>query len=368
MKNKLKRHRIKSLSSREQAHIDIKKPTPDSPALRAVHSNDEFNFGNMLAIQGVQDLRGKKKIPTFKTNELINQIVCGDSLKILSSIPSDVVDCVITSPPYWHTVDYGFSGQYGQGQYQQYLNDLLQVWKECFRVLRPNGKLCINSPIMPISKAIVSHQHTRHLKNINNDIEHSILNGIPGLYLYSLYIWQKQTTEKMFGSYPFPPNLYEQNTIEFINVYVKEGKPKILSKKAKEMSRISSEEWMNLTRQIWPLYPDDVRRTRHPASFPVSLPNRLISMYTFKTNLSEDFGGDLVLDPFCGSGSTCVAAKQLGRNYLGIDLSPEFCAIAAGRALAAHYEGKIFLIKDKLPPAQQNDAINLHQDAFLPVK
>ena len=99
-------------------------------------------------------------------------------------------------------------------------HELLEVWRECERVLLPNGKLCINTPILPIPKAVMPDQHTRHLKNLNNDIEATILTQL-SLERFSLYIWQKQTTEKMFGSYPHPPNIFEQNTVEFINVLVK---------------------------------------------------------------------------------------------------------------------------------------------------
>ena len=81
----------------------------------------------------------------------------------------------------------------------------------------------------------------------------------------------------MFGSYPFPPNIYEDNTIEFINVYVKDGPPPQIPKVAKEPSRLTQQEWLNLSMQIWPMYPEDVKRTGgHPAPFPTVLPQRLI--------------------------------------------------------------------------------------------
>ena len=84
----------------------------------------------------------------------------------------------------------------------------------------------------PVPKAKTPAEHTRELKNLNNDIEYTILQST-ALRRYSLYIWQKQTTEKMFGSYPFPPNIYENNTIEFINVFVKPGYPEKHPRKSK---------------------------------------------------------------------------------------------------------------------------------------
>jgi len=175
--------------------------------------------------------------------------------------------------------------------------------------------------------------HTRHLKNINNDIEASLLNDRDSDFQrYSLYIWQKQTSVKMFGSYPFPPNLYEDNTIEFINVMVKPGKPRKLPKAVKEASRLSQEMWLNLTMQIWPIYPENVSRTGpHPAPYPVALPQRLLLMYTFAKCKQHGFPGDIVLDPFNGSGATCVAAKAAGRRYIGIDLNEEYCEMARHR-------------------------------------
>jgi len=136
----------------------------------------------------------------------------------------------------------------------------------------------------------------------------------------------------MFGSYPYPPNIYEDNTVEFINVLVKPGKPRKLSKAIKEASRLSQELWLNLTMQVWPMYPEDVSRTgAHPAPFPVALPQRLILMYTFAAVPSEGFAGDIVLDPFNGSGSTCVAAKSCGRRYVGIDINDAYVATARHR-------------------------------------
>jgi len=266
--------------------------------------------------------------PDFFVNKIIND----DALNVLAKLPSECVALAVTSPPYWNIVDYGIKGQIGQTSYEEYLSDLLPIWKETERVLIPNGKLAIITPIMPISKKIIDDGHTRHLKNINNDIEATILENIPQLKRFSLYIWQKQTSVKMFGSYPYPPNIYEDNTIEFINVYVKDGVPPSLPKEAKEPSELTQEEWRNLTMQVWPIYPEDVQRAGgHPAPFPVVLPQRLIMMYTFKECPDAGFEGDIVLDMFNGTGATCVAARALERKWIGIDLHPGYCEIARNR-------------------------------------
>ena len=201
---------------------------------------------------------------------------------------------------------------------------LQSVWHECARVLRPNGKLCINAPIMPVPKAVIE-QHTRHLKNIAFDIEHLIL-AETDLLRYSLFVWQKQTSKMMFGSYPYPGNPIENNTIEFINVYVKPGKPPKFPPDVKVANKIGDAEWRDLVQQVWFVYPRDVKRANHPAPFPPKLPGRLIKMYTH--GAAEGFDGEVVFDPFVGSGTTCVVAKQLGRRYIGIDINESYTELA----------------------------------------
>lgn len=264
----------------------------------------------------------------------INQIHQGDALGVLQQIPDECVALAVTSPPYWNVIDYKVENQIGAVDYETYLEQLLAVWKETFRVLAPNGKLAIVTPIMPIPKKIINHQHTRHIKNISNDIEFSILQNIPLLHRYSLFIWQKQTSVKMFGSYPYPPNIFEDNTIEFINVYVKDGKPEQVLPEIKEASKMTQAEWRNLSMQVWPIYPADVKRSGgHPCPFPIELPQRLIKMYTFKRVPEIGFAGDIVLDMFNGTGSASLAARSLERNYIGIDLNPEYCAVARQRLM-----------------------------------
>lgn len=262
----------------------------------------------------------------------INQIHQAGALEALRDLPDECIALSITSPPYWNVIDYQSDGQIGHSDYETYIEDLLEIWKEVHRVLIPNGKLAIVTPIMPIPKKVIKNQHTRHLKNISNDIEHSILANIGGFHRYSLFVWQKQTSVKMFGSYPYPPNIFEDNTIEFINVFVKDGAPPPIAKAARETSKMTQEEWRNLTMQVWPMYPADVKRAGgHPCPFPVVLPQRLIKMYTFARSPETGFEGDIVLDPFNGAGAACVAAKALERNYIGIDLNPAYCEVAKHR-------------------------------------
>ena len=260
--------------------------------------------------------------------DLLNKMHFGNSENFLKKIDDNSVKLIITSPPYWEAVTYEKTNKYTSGGYENYLESLNNIWIECERILEPNGKLAINSPIMPIPQSVIK-QDTRHVKSINNDIERNILN-LTKLNLFSLYIWQKQTSKLMFGSYPYPGNLLENNTIEFINVFVKPGKSKKYNKKTKDANLIKKEEWLDLTQQVWFMVPDDVSRKKgHPAPFPEKLPARLIKMFSFGE--AGKFEGDIVVDPFCGIGTTCVVAKKLGRQFIGIDIVKKYVDFSKSR-------------------------------------
>jgi DNA modification methylase len=261
--------------------------------------------------------------------QFINKLQLGHAAEVMADIPDESVDLIVTSPPYWAAVEY--EGQAGAWPtYEVYLDDMMRVWTQSARVLRPNGKLCINAPIMPVPKDVVV-QHTRHLKNIAFDTERRILQETD-LLRYSLFVWQKQTSKMMFGSYPYPGNLIENNTVEFINVYVKPGKPPRFQDETKEANRLSRTEWVDLVQQVWFMYPENVKRSgHHPAPFPEKLPARLIRLYTY--GAFRDFEGELVLDPFVGTGTTCAVAKAMGRRFIGIDISVSYLKIAEERLL-----------------------------------
>jgi DNA modification methylase len=264
----------------------------------------------------------------------VNQIIQGDAAEVMTDFPVSSIDLIATSPPYWQGSD---GSSYA---YDSYLKSLQAVWTQCARVLRPNGKLCINAPIMPIPKAVIQ-QHTRHLKNIAFDIEQRIL-AETDLERYSLFIWQKQTSKMMFGSYPYPGNPIENNTIEFINVYVKPGTPPKFPPHVKDANRISDFEWRDLIQQVWFMYPADVKRAGHPAPFPPKLPGRLIRMYSH--GAAAGFEGEVILDPFCGSGTSCLVAKQLGRHFIGIDINPEDVELARKNVADAPAEPPVLLV------------------------
>jgi len=200
-----------------------------------------------------------------------NKLLVGNSAEILKKFPDESIDLIITSPPYWNAVSY--HGNENFIDYETYLKELNEVFIQCCRVLRPNGKIAINSPIMPIPKTLID-QDIRHIKDISSDLSFGILNNT-NLNLLSLYVWQKQTSKLMFGSYPYPGNLLENNTIEFIRVYVKPGKSKKYLKLVKENEKLKKQEWIDLIQQVWFMIPEDAgRKKNHPAPFPQKLPAR----------------------------------------------------------------------------------------------
>jgi modification methylase len=282
--------------------------------------------------------------------EILDQLFVGHAAEILDRFPGDCIDLTITSPPYWTAVEYdGAANQWSS--YEAYLEDMMSVWRQCARVLRPNGKLCINAPIMPVPQKML-RQDTRHLKNIAFDMEHRIL-AETNLNRYGLFVWQKQTSKMMFGSYPYPGNILENNTVEFINVYVKPGKAPKYDQEVKAANVLSRSEWLDLTQQVWFMYPEDVKRDgNHPAPFPEKLPARLMRLYTYAA--VGKFPGEIVLDPFVGTGTTCAVAKSMGRRYIGIDINKDYIALGRERIKWARPFQPLLLVgRPKYPTAEE---------------
>jgi DNA modification methylase len=282
----------------------------------------------------------------------INQVLVGHAAEVMTSWPSNSIDLIVTSPPYWNAVVY--DGQMPPWpSYQAYLDDLLTVWVECARVLRPAGKLCINAPLLPVEQKRMK-QDTRVLKDIAGDIGRGILAETDLLRLCDQFIWQKQTTERMLGVYPYPGHNYANNTVEFITVYVKPGKNRVAAT-VKAANRMSDKLHLNLTQQVWFMMPAKINRDRakdHPSPFPELLPARLIRLYTFGAVQAAGFPGEIVVDPFCGTGTTSVAAKRMGRRWIGIDLVGKYAEMARERVARAAVDGGPILLVSS--PKQQS--------------
>ena len=243
------------------------------------------------------------------------KIIIGDSRK-MEEVEDNSVDLVVTSPPYWHIKDYGVEGQVGYGQsLHEYLKDLYRVWKECYRVIKPGRRFCLNigdqfarSIIYGRYKIIPLHaEFIAQCEDIGFDYMGAI-------------IWQKKTTmnttggANVMGSYPYPPNGMVEIDYEYILIFKKPGKGKKIPKEIKKQSMLTKDEWKEYFYGHW--YFGGARQIEHEAMFPDELPKRCIKMFTFV--------GDTVLDPFLGSGTTVKAAMELNRNAIGYEINENF--------------------------------------------
>ena len=248
----------------------------------------------------------------MKTN---HKVIIGDS-RNMAELKNNSVHLVITSPPYWQLKDYGSLDQIGfNDSYENYINNLNLVWKECFRVLNDGCRLCINIgdqfarsvyygryKIIPIRTEIIKFCET---------ISFDYMGAI---------IWQKATTMNttggatIMGSFPYPRNGIIKLDYEFILIFKKLGVSPFVSKEIKEESKMSKDEWNQYFNGHWNF--NGAKQDKHLAMFPEELPKRLIKMFSFV--------GDNVLDPFLGSGTTTLAAKNLNRNSVGYEINNNY--------------------------------------------
>lgn len=237
----------------------------------------------------------------------------------MAEVADESVNLVVTSPPYWSLKDYGVDNQIGlgSGTFDSYLDELNKVWGECVRVLAPDGKICIN--IMPILLTGAHSSHgRRETKLLLGEIDQFLL-STGTMYQFGLYIWDKRKIARFssFGSYPYPTNIFSTFPYEWITVFSKAGKREKVSADVKAKSKLSVKEWQNwAVNSIWEMQPAKAKSEKHPAPFPIELPRRLIKLHSF--------WGDLVLDPFLGTGTTAQAALSLSRRAVGYELNSDY--------------------------------------------
>ncbi len=245
-------------------------------------------------------------------------IINGDSRR-MNDIKDKSVHLIITSPPYWQLKDYGADNQIGfNDSYEEYINHLNLVWKECFRVLHDGCRLCINIgdqfarsvyygryKVIPIHSEII-----RFCETIGFDFMGQI-------------IWQKTTTMNttgggaVMGSFPYPRNGIVKLDFEYILLFKKQGDAPKPTSEQKADAAMTNEEWNSYFSGHW--YFNGAKQDKHLAMFPEELPHRLIKMFSFPN--------EYILDPFMGSGTTAIAAKNLQRNSIGYEINPDFISI-----------------------------------------
>ncbi|MCX7880855.1 MAG: DNA methyltransferase [Ignavibacteria bacterium] len=247
-----------------------------------------------------------------------HKVIIGDA-RWMKELPDESVHLVVTSPPYWQLKDYGNDSQIGYNDsYEEYINNLNLVWKECHRVLHKGCRMCIN-----IGDQFCRSVYYGRYKVIPIRTEIIKFCESYGFDYLGAIIWQKVSTcnttggATVMGSYPYPRNGIIKLDYEFILIFKKYGTPPKVSKEIKENSKLTDEEWNQYFNGHWNF--PGVKQDKHLAMFPEELPKRLIKMFTFL--------GETVLDPFLGSGTTSLAAKKLARNSVGYEINEAFLPI-----------------------------------------
>ena len=273
---------------------------------RESHDSSSFYSRSMLSelVSPPLDKKTIKDIEIPEVGSWANRIYCSDASK-MAEVPDNSIALSFTSPPYNVGKDYD-----DDMSLAEYLDLIQAVGSDVYRVLRPGGRYLVNIANVGRKPYLPLHSLFWQL--------HMEIGFLP----MGEIIWQKAKGANgscAWGSWMSAKAPRLRDIHEYILVFAKQD----YSRPEKGESDISREEFMDATLSIWSIPPESAKKVGHPAPFPVNLAARAIQLYTY-----ED---DVVLDPFVGSGSTCVAAAQLDRHYVGYDISTEYCALAEKR-------------------------------------
>ena len=235
--------------------------------------------------------------------------VWAHSAEDMHELAPNSVALMVTSPPYHVGKDYD-----SDTTFEEYLAMLARVFAETYRVLEPGGRAVVNvanlgrRPYLSLSSRIVV-----------------MMEGL-GFLMRGEVIWRKgkaASGSTAWGSWMSASNPIFRDVHEHCLAFSKGRFQRV----RKGKSTIDKEEFLEATISVWDIQPESANRIGHPAPFPVALPRRFIELYTFE--------GDVVLDPFLGSGTTAVAAIETGRRYVGYETNPEYVALAEERIAKA---------------------------------
>lgn len=290
--------------------------------LRRYHGTDTLSNGDFT--------KNRDHVKTFIiTSTLQNVMTVGNSSCVIFSdnldkklgvpvLKDESVALTFTSPPYWNFIDYaGNEGVGYESSYRDYLNSLGKLFRAIARKTMPGGRLIINASNMKSRKSVEG-------KSFVYPIVPDIIDRAQraGFTFFDEIIWVKGGANAgalkgrvLFGSYPYPPTpKILDSTFENIIVFTKSGKREKVCKEVKGRSQLTKDEWRLFTKGVWEIPPD--RDPDHPATFPMEIAERVVRMYSF--------AGDVVLDPFAGSGTTLIAADKHDRRGIGFEIARDY--------------------------------------------
>jgi len=241
----------------------------------------------------------------------LNRIICGDSEVILKRIPDNSIDIIVTSPPYNFGLDYAEDQKDDAIAWADYFRKLNTIWRECARVLKPGGRLCVN--VQPLFSDYIPTHHliSKQLWDL-------------GLLWKGEILWEKNNYNCKYtawGSWKSPSMPYFKYTWEFVEVFAKQTHRKVGDPRDIDITADEFKKWVYAK---WNIAPErNMKDFDHPAMFPEELVDRLLRLFSYKK--------DIVLDPFNGVGTTTVVAYKTSRRYIGIDISQKYCDLAEKR-------------------------------------
>ncbi len=269
-------------------------------------NHDSTSFYTSRLYEGLPKEQKLKYVENPIPPQFLDKIFCKSSEK-MEELPDNSICLMVTSPPY------NVGKEYDEDfTLEEYLSFLKTVWKEVYRVLVPGGRACINianlgrKPYIPLHAFIAKDMFEL------------------GFLMRGEIIWNKASSASpstAWGSWLSPANPTLRDVHEYILVFSKGMFSRGNMNKRK--STISKEEFLEFTKSVWSFPAEPAHKVGHPAPFPVELPYRLIQLYTYE--------GEVVLDPFMGSGQTAIAAIKTGRHYVGYDIEEEYVKLAERR-------------------------------------
>lgn len=268
-------------------------------------SHDSSTFYNSRLYNHAQGEQSSQYVENQIPAEHLNRLFCKSSQE-MDELPDNSIHLMVTSPPYNASKEYD-----DDLSLEEYLAMLEQVWQETYRVLVPGGRACINIANLGRKPYIPLHTYI---------IEQCLQTGF---LMRGEIIWNKASSASpstAWGSWMSAANPVLRDVHEYILVFSKGTFSRVRGERENTIAREDFLEW---TKSVWNFPAVSAKKIGHPAPFPEELPHRLIQLYTFS--------GDIVLDPFAGSGTTCLAALEDRREYVGYEINAEYVELARQR-------------------------------------